>query len=69
MIIAVAKETFPGERRVALVPASVAALKKLRCDVQVEAGAGAAAGFPDDEYRAAGAEIVANMNRDRKSVV
>ncbi|MFN6190336.1 MAG: Re/Si-specific NAD(P)(+) transhydrogenase subunit alpha [Planctomycetia bacterium] len=58
MKVAVAKETFPGERRVALVPAAVAPLKKAGLDVAVETGAGAAAGFSDDDYRAAGAEIV-----------
>jgi NAD(P) transhydrogenase subunit alpha len=58
MIIAVAKETYPGERRVALVPASIATLKKLGGEVRVEAGAGVAAGFTDDAYRAAGAEVV-----------
>jgi H+-translocating NAD(P) transhydrogenase subunit alpha len=63
MNIAVAKETFPGERRVALVPASVSALTKLGCRVQVEAGAGAKAGFPDDAYRAQGIEIVANRRQ------
>ena len=40
MIIAVPKETFPGERRVALVPASVPALVKSGVRVQIEAGAG-----------------------------
>ena len=63
MIIAVAKETFPGERRVALVPASIAALKKLGSEVRVEAGAGTAAGFTDDAYRAAGAEIVGDRRQ------
>ena len=58
MKVAVLKETFPGERRVALVPASIAALKKAGLDVVVETGAGTAAGFPDDDYRAAGAAIV-----------
>jgi NAD(P) transhydrogenase subunit alpha len=58
MKVAVAKETFPGERRVALVPAAVAPLKKAGLDVAVETGAGAAAGFSDDDYRAAGAAIV-----------
>jgi NAD(P) transhydrogenase subunit alpha len=43
---------------VALVPAAVAPLKKAGLDVAVESGAGAAAGFSDDDYRAAGAEIV-----------
>ena len=63
MIVAVAKETFPSERRVALVPASVTALAKLHCQVRVEAGGGAAAGFTDDAYRAAGAEIVADRRQ------
>jgi NAD(P) transhydrogenase subunit alpha len=58
MKVAVLKETFPGERRVALVPSAVPAVKKLGMDVVVEAGAGTRAGFPDDDYRAAGAEIV-----------
>jgi NAD(P) transhydrogenase subunit alpha len=60
MIIAVAKETFPGERRVALVPSSVAPLLKGGGRVLIEQGAGAAAGFNDDAYRSAGAEIVAD---------
>jgi len=58
MKVAVLKETFPGERRVALVPAAVAPLKKAGLEVAVESGAGLAAGFPDDAYRAAGAVIV-----------
>ncbi len=58
MKVAVLKEMFPGERRVALVPAAIAALKKLGMDVVIEAGAGTSAGFPDDAYRNAGAGIV-----------
>jgi NAD(P) transhydrogenase subunit alpha len=58
MQVAVLKETFPGERRVALVPAAVGPLVKSGLEVAVEAGAGLAAGFPDDAYRAAGATIV-----------
>ena len=50
MILGVPKETFPGERRVAIVPAVVAPLKKLGIDVVVERGAGEAAGFPDSAY-------------------
>ena len=45
MKVAVLKETFPGERRVALVPAAIASLTKSGLEVVVEAGAGAAAGF------------------------
>ncbi len=59
MIAGIPKETFPGERRVALIPANVPTLKKIGLDVIVEQGAGAAAGFPDDEYREKGAELVA----------
>jgi NAD(P) transhydrogenase subunit alpha len=58
MIVAALKETFPGERRVALVPASIAPLVKLGCEVLVEAGAGMAAGFPDQAYADKGARIV-----------
>ena len=58
MIIAALKETFPGERRVALVPAVVAALEKKGVEVIIESGAGEAAGFPDELYTAKGAKIV-----------
>jgi NAD(P) transhydrogenase subunit alpha len=58
MKAAVLKETFPGERRVALVPAAVPGIKKLGLDVVVESGAGVSAGFPDETYLAAGAGIV-----------
>ena len=57
MIVGVPKETGPGERRVALVPASVSDLAKAKLEVLVEAGAGAAAGFPDAAYEAKGARV------------
>ena len=57
MQVAVLKETFPGERRVALVPADVAKLAKNGITVLVESGAGAAAGFSDEAYQAKGATI------------
>ena len=44
MIVGVPRESFPGERRVALVPAVLPTLAKAGLDVVVEAGAGAAAG-------------------------
>jgi NAD(P) transhydrogenase subunit alpha len=50
MKLGVPKETFPGEDRVAIVPAVLPALKKLGLDVVVERDAGAAAGFPDASY-------------------
>ena len=50
MTLGVPKETFPGERRVAIVPAIVAGLRKLGVDVLIERGAGEAAGFTDAAY-------------------
>ena len=58
MKIAVVKETFPGERRVALIPASVPQLEKIGVEVLIEQGAGVAAGFSDEQYREKGAQIV-----------
>jgi H+-translocating NAD(P) transhydrogenase subunit alpha len=56
MNVGVPKEAVPGERRVALVPETVARLGD-GVDVIVEAGAGVAAGFSDDAFREAGATI------------
>ena len=60
MRIGVPTEQFPGEHRVALVPASVAPLKKAGFDVLVERGAGARAGFSDSAYEEKGAQIAAS---------
>jgi len=57
LLIGIPKETFTGEKRVATVPEVVAKLVKLGFSVAVESGAGAAANFSDDDYRAAGAEV------------
>ena len=57
-LIAVPKEVFPGEKRVATVPEVVEKLIKLGFRVAVETGAGDAAQISEDAYRAAGAEIV-----------
>jgi len=57
MKLGVPKETFPGERRVAIVPALVAPLDKLGIEVVVERGAGESAGFPDAAYTAQKATI------------
>ena len=59
MRIGVPTERFPGEHRVALVPASIAPLKKAGLDVVIESGAGARAGFPDSAYQEKGAHISA----------
>jgi NAD(P) transhydrogenase subunit alpha len=58
MIVAATKETFPGERRVALVPALVPGLVKAGLEVHIERGAGEAAGFSDAQYVEKGAKIV-----------
>jgi len=57
MIVGVPRETYPGERRVALAPAVLANLAKAGMQVLVEAGAGAAAGYPDSDYADKGAKI------------
>lgn len=58
--IAVPRESAPGERRVALVPESVKKLAAGGAKVVVEAGAGEAAFYPDPEYAAAGAQLLAD---------
>jgi H+-translocating NAD(P) transhydrogenase subunit alpha len=60
MIIGVPRETYPGERRVALVPAVIPALVKAGFEVVMEAGAGTEAAFPDADYLAKGARILAD---------
>jgi H+-translocating NAD(P) transhydrogenase subunit alpha len=54
MRVGVARETAPGERRVALVPETAGRLAAAGFDVVVEAGAGDAASFPDTAYTEAG---------------
>jgi NAD(P) transhydrogenase subunit alpha len=63
MLVGIPKESYPDERRVALVPAVLPQLAKHKLDIIVEAGAGIAAGYRDEEYTAKGARIV-----DRDSV-
>ena len=58
MIIGVPKESFPGERRVALVPSVVPSLTKAGFEVAIEAGAGVGAGYLDKDYTDKGARIV-----------
>ncbi len=64
MTVGVPKESYPGERRVGLVPMVVPSLVKAGLEVVVEAGAGLAAGYPDAYYLEKGAKIVP----DRASV-
>ncbi|HEY5594755.1 MAG TPA: Re/Si-specific NAD(P)(+) transhydrogenase subunit alpha [Nitrospiria bacterium] len=59
MVIGVPKETFPGERRVALVPGALPALIKAKVEVLIESGAGTEAGYPDTAYQEKSAKIAA----------
>ena len=58
MIVGVAKESYPGERRVALVPAVVPLLAKAGLEVVIESHAGEQAGYPDSLYAEKGAKIL-----------
>jgi NAD(P) transhydrogenase subunit alpha len=62
MIVGVPKETFPGERRVALVPTALRPLIKAGLEVIVESGAGADAGYPDSAYADKGAKIASSRD-------
>jgi H+-translocating NAD(P) transhydrogenase subunit alpha len=59
MKVGVAKETAPGERRVALVPEALGKLHAAGLEILVEQGAGAGSAFPDSAYADAGATVVA----------
>jgi NAD(P) transhydrogenase subunit alpha len=58
VIVGVPKESFPGERRVALTPGVIPNLGKAGLEVVIEAGAGVEAGYPDSAYVDKGARIV-----------
>jgi NAD(P) transhydrogenase subunit alpha len=60
MIAGVPKETYPGERRVATIPAVVPSLTRLGLEVLVEKDAGLSAGFPDEAYVEKGAKIASS---------
>jgi NAD(P) transhydrogenase subunit alpha len=62
MKIGVPSEQHPGERRVALVPASIPPLNKAGFDVVIERGAGQPAGFPDEAFVQKGATIAAGRS-------
>jgi NAD(P) transhydrogenase subunit alpha len=60
MIVGVPRESYPGERRVALVPGVIANLAKAGLEVVMEAGAGVEAGYPDAQYADKGAKVLAS---------
>ncbi len=55
MIIGVPQETYPGERRVALVPMVMPILAKAGFEVLIQSNAGMQAGYPDSQYLEKGA--------------
>jgi NAD(P) transhydrogenase subunit alpha len=60
MIVGIPKETYPGERRVAITPSVIPTLTKAKLDVLIESGAGEAAGITDAEFREKGARIASS---------
>ncbi len=62
IVVGVAKEVFPGERRVALVPAVIPSLTKAGIEVLVEPGAGYEAGYPDEGYVEKGAKLASDRD-------
>ena len=62
MVVAVPKETMPGENRVALAPDVVSKIIKAGFKVNIEKAAGLRAGFTDDKYSEAGADIIDNAS-------
>ncbi len=60
MIVGIPAETFPGERRVATIPAVVPALTKAGLEVLLEPGAGVSAGFLDASYTDKGARVASD---------
>ena len=61
MKIGIPRETAPGERRVALIPETVKKLAAKKIEAVVEAGAGLASSFSDEEYQAAGATVASSF--------
>ncbi len=62
MKVGIPRESWPGETRVAVIPAAVAGLVKSGLTVAVEQDAGTAAGFTDEAYRAQGADVTTRAN-------
>ncbi len=65
MKIAVPKETYPGEKRVPLIPTTVADLIKRGAEVEIETGMGVGSGYQDEDYTSVGASI----QTDRKELI
>jgi len=61
LCVGVPREIKTGEQRVAGLPVHIRRLVDLGCRAVVQRSAGAAAGYPDDAYASAGAELVAHL--------
>ncbi|MFM1872865.1 MAG: hypothetical protein RL398_2287 [Planctomycetota bacterium] len=68
-VIFVPKESAPGETRVSAIPETVKGMTKLGLEVQIERGAGAAAGFSDAEFESAGGKLVDASARGTADIV
>ncbi|HJO36981.1 MAG: Re/Si-specific NAD(P)(+) transhydrogenase subunit alpha [Vicinamibacterales bacterium] len=63
MIVGIPKETFPSERRVAIVPSAAPALTKAGLDILIEPTAGDDAGYPDAAFIEKGARLAADRRQ------
>ena len=69
MRIAIARETDPGEPRVAGTPETVKKFKALGAEVAVERGAGLSSGILDADYEASGGSVGDNVTKDADLVL
>jgi len=69
VIVGIPRETFPGERRVAITPRQCDALRKSGAEVMLEYSAGAEAGFPDDVYVARGVRLASRAEVFREAAI
>lgn len=69
MIVGVLKEPISGEKRVAATPESVKQLSAAGLKVTVQKGAGALAGYTDDDYKAAGATVAPSVDVSKVDVL
>jgi NAD(P) transhydrogenase subunit alpha len=67
--VGVPRETFPGERRVALTPRACETLKKAGYELLVESSAGLESGFTDDDYTRRGVTVTSRAEVFQKAQV
>ena len=63
MKIFIPKEIHPKESRAAIVPETIAKLKRLEATIQVELGLGTSIGLSDKHYTDAGAEVISDLQQ------